>query len=360
MKKVSLNPFDKIPARCEGVVSVYADYKHFNELFRDEDIPAYGNLLELSGSISNGGWIDLSGGNGPEVYNEGSRSVQSSAHDQLHPKTHKTDKFDKKNYQKEDNHNPSEDDMKATLISLFSSDKLTLWLSSHGAHTPLHYDTYGCNLVVQLSGRKRWRLWPPSSQSDPTLLPPQKSPISQACTAPQHLKLTCSRIPYEESSIYSTYDPRSNDPQNNIVPSYDFMIEEGDILFIPKHYWHFVETDSELSLSLNLWLPVPLPLPSTEQLHCGIYQNDQRSKSAGRGHVDGGKNDNGETFVEGLQINGKEGDEDRNGIEIIEDDQKLKPVVKDTYSRLAEAATRMVFGALKGSVSRCFETDDIR
>ena len=329
-------------------------------MFRDDDIPAYGNLSELLGLIPNGTGSDLLGGNGREAHNEGNRSFHGSVHEQLHPKTNETEKFDQRINQQEDDYDLSEDNTKAKLISLFSSDKLTLWLSSQGAHTPLHYDTYGCNLVVQLSGRKRWRLWPPSSQSDSALLPPQKSPISQACTAPQHLKLSCSRIPYEESSIYSTYDPRSNDPQNYIAPSYDFMIEEGDILFIPKHYWHFVETDSELSLSINLWLPVPLPHPLTEQLHCGIYQNDQRSKSGGRCHVDGGRNDNGETLVEGLQINSKEGDEDRKGIELIEDNQKVEPVVKDTYSRLAEAATRMVFGALKGSVSRCFETDDIR
>jgi oxalate decarboxylase/phosphoglucose isomerase-like protein (cupin superfamily) len=34
---------------------------------------------------------------------------------------------------------------------------------------------------------------------------------------------------------------------------------QGDVLFIPKHYWHFVETVSDLSLSINVWLPVPVP-----------------------------------------------------------------------------------------------------
>ena len=39
----------------------------------------------------------------------------------------------------------------------------TLWVGSRGCHTPLHYDTYGRNLVAQLHGTKRWTLFPPSA-----------------------------------------------------------------------------------------------------------------------------------------------------------------------------------------------------
>jgi hypothetical protein len=35
----------------------------------------------------------------------------------------------------------------------------TLWLGSRGAWTQCHQDSYGCNLVAQLHGEKRWRLW---------------------------------------------------------------------------------------------------------------------------------------------------------------------------------------------------------
>ena len=57
----------------------------------------------------------------------------------------------------------------------------TLWVGSEGAHTPCHYDTYGCNLVAQISGRKRWILFPPSDTP--------------------HMYAT--RVPYEESSVFS-------------------------------------------------------------------------------------------------------------------------------------------------------------
>ena len=57
----------------------------------------------------------------------------------------------------------------------------TLWVGSEGAYTPCHYDTYGCNLVAQVWGRKKWTLF---------------SPSDSACLYP-------TRVPYEESSVFS-------------------------------------------------------------------------------------------------------------------------------------------------------------
>lgn len=57
----------------------------------------------------------------------------------------------------------------------------TIWIGSDGASTPLHMDTYGCNLIAQLSGKKSWTMFHPNDTD----------------------KLYPSRIPYEESSIFS-------------------------------------------------------------------------------------------------------------------------------------------------------------
>ena len=65
----------------------------------------------------------------------------------------------------------------------------TLWVGSDEAYTPCHYDTYGCNLVAQLSGKKRWLLFPPEDT--------------------KHLYPT--RIPYEESSIFSQVNIQNPD-----------------------------------------------------------------------------------------------------------------------------------------------------
>ena len=57
----------------------------------------------------------------------------------------------------------------------------TLWIGSKGAYTPCHYDTYGCNIVAQLWGVKKWTLY---------------SPLDSV-----HLYPT--RVPFEESSVFS-------------------------------------------------------------------------------------------------------------------------------------------------------------
>ncbi|KAG8432143.1 hypothetical protein GDO86_016685, partial [Hymenochirus boettgeri] len=57
----------------------------------------------------------------------------------------------------------------------------TLWIGSSGANTPCHVDTYGCNVVLQVEGRKTWHLFPP--EDTPCMFP--------------------TRRPYEESSIFS-------------------------------------------------------------------------------------------------------------------------------------------------------------
>lgn len=57
----------------------------------------------------------------------------------------------------------------------------TLWVGSEGANTPCHFDTYGCNYVAQLSGKKKWILFSPQDSD----------------------KLYPTRVPYEESSVFS-------------------------------------------------------------------------------------------------------------------------------------------------------------
>ncbi|CAM9161881.1 unnamed protein product, partial [Hapterophycus canaliculatus] len=114
----------------------------------------------------------------------------------------------------------------------------TLWFGTGGSHTPLHYDTYGVNLVAQLHGRKKWLLFPPAATAS----------------------LSPTRVPYEESSVFSQIDARSPDIRR--FPRYDeanavaVTLEPGDILFVPKHWWHFVEA-VETSLSVNVWVDAP-------------------------------------------------------------------------------------------------------
>ncbi|CAF4409776.1 unnamed protein product, partial [Adineta steineri] len=102
------------------------------------------------------------------------------------------------------------------------------WIGSQGSHTPCHYDTYGINFVAQILGRKRWLLFPPDSA------------ISQLQT----------RIPYEESSVYLDIEPMILDKFHNI-DVYDITLEPGDVLFVPKHWWHFVSSIDSITISVN-------------------------------------------------------------------------------------------------------------
>jgi hypothetical protein len=48
-EKKKKNPFHALPPRSENLISVYADYKHFNELFIDinKNAPSYGKFKDL-------------------------------------------------------------------------------------------------------------------------------------------------------------------------------------------------------------------------------------------------------------------------------------------------------------------------
>ena len=114
----------------------------------------------------------------------------------------------------------------------------TFWLGTAGAHTPCHFDTYGCNLVAQITGRKRWILYPP--EDTPYLEP--------------------TRVPYEESSVYSriNFEKWSHDVIPNVAGTHPHVVEllPGDVLFVPRHWWHHVQ-NLELSISINIWLERP-------------------------------------------------------------------------------------------------------
>lgn len=112
----------------------------------------------------------------------------------------------------------------------------TLWIGSLGAHTPCHLDTYGCNLVFQVQGRKRWHLFPP--EDTPFLYP--------------------TRIPYEESSVFSKINVVNPDlkrfPQFRKARRHMVTLSPGQVLFVPRHWWHYVESIDPVTVSINSWI----------------------------------------------------------------------------------------------------------
>ncbi|KAM3962508.1 HSPB1 associated protein 1 [Aphomia sociella] len=111
----------------------------------------------------------------------------------------------------------------------------TLWVGSSGAHTPAHQDTYGINIVTQLYGTKRWILFPPETGG---------------------LKPT--RVPYEESSVYSElnfYCPNNMDAFNGLTGGRMVELRPGDALLVPRGWWHYVQNTDTFNIALNMWLP---------------------------------------------------------------------------------------------------------
>ena len=118
----------------------------------------------------------------------------------------------------------------------------TLWAGTEGAITACHQDTYGENLVCQLAGTKVWSLFSPADSD----------------------KLRPSRVPYEESSVFSLVNlkhlERNTQPvldQLRGAACYSVTLQPGDVLFVPHQWWHQVTTVSPWSLSVNTWLPHP-------------------------------------------------------------------------------------------------------
>ncbi|KAL5009804.1 hypothetical protein ScPMuIL_012109 [Solemya velum] len=122
----------------------------------------------------------------------------------------------------------------------------TIWIGSESASTPLHYDTYGFNLVAQICGRKRWVLFPPKDTQN----------------------LYPTRIPYEESSVFSEVNLKCPDTiKHKRVKNCHFHVvtlEPGQVLYVPRHWWHFVEC-LEDSVSINTW--VEMPEDNVSRLH---------------------------------------------------------------------------------------------
>ena len=155
----------------------------------------------------------------------------------------------------------ADDDQRRSAPS--DGSRSTLWLGSAGASTPTHYDSYGVNLVAQLSGTKRWRLWPPTNASA----------IASAAMRP-------SRVPYEESSVFCDDDDDDDDdddfgsgddavvrsapcgsegagahaPNAPADECWRVDLAAGELLYVPRHWWHRVVTTSPHALSINMWL----------------------------------------------------------------------------------------------------------
>lgn len=110
-----------------------------------------------------------------------------------------------------------------------------LWMGGAGTRSPLHFDRQD-NFAVMLHGKKRWMFFPPGTEG-------LYYPSSRMMTSTMH------------------FSPVNvNNPNPDRFPLYDSAkaiavdLEEGDILYNPPGWWHYVSSPAN-SVMLNFfWL----------------------------------------------------------------------------------------------------------
>ncbi|KAJ8491128.1 hypothetical protein OPV22_012849 [Ensete ventricosum] len=108
---------------------------------------------------------------------------------------------------------------------------LNAWFGPLGTVTPLHHDPHH-NLFAQVVGRKYIRLYPGSASEN--LYPHEESML---CNSSQ---VDLDNIDYQEF------------PKVEGLEFIDCVLEEGEMLYIPPKWWHYVRSLST-SFSVSFW-----------------------------------------------------------------------------------------------------------
>jgi len=126
------------------------------------------------------------------------------------------------------------------LVEIMPSDRdlskdsaiLTVWIGGGGTTTHTHYDAFH-NFFVQLYGRKRFLLFPPSAHSLLYLYPNAHPSYRQ------------SQLNFDELDIRKF-------PRFHNVSALEILLEAGDVLYLPPYWFHRVIAE-ELSISVSFW-----------------------------------------------------------------------------------------------------------
>ena len=172
-----------------------------------------------------------------------------------------------------DKNNSNNDNNKNTSVKAVGYGRLysvMMWLGPRGCVSPLHFDPLD-NCFMQHQGRKRVLLFPPSSspssnepsfwhyaghegqQSNTSPINPEILDWQQSTTEQQRQDNTSS----SDSTIYDTATFKSyskNYPLffNDAPTRQECLLHPGDLLYIPKKWWHHVRS-IDTSASINVW-----------------------------------------------------------------------------------------------------------
>jgi [protein]-arginine 3-hydroxylase / protease len=116
------------------------------------------------------------------------------------------------------------------LRRIFRQQEL-LWMGPKGCVSALHFDALP-NFNVQFFGRKRWVIFPKEQQEN--LYVPSRQSLPHF-----------SPIDYENPDL-------ERFPKFREATPIEFVLEPGEVLFLPRGWVHYVST-IDFSISMNLW-----------------------------------------------------------------------------------------------------------
>lgn len=128
-----------------------------------------------------------------------------------------------------DRHPELQDDLDHRWLDAFNKPfsfgkKHYLFIGGKGTKTPLHNE-FPSVLYVQVKGRKKWIMYPPG---DRIFFDPRAE---------------------RKTYFYSEANPEKPDDQRyplfRYAKKYEFVMDEGDVLWFPPFHWHHVENLSE-------------------------------------------------------------------------------------------------------------------
>ncbi len=121
----------------------------------------------------------------------------------------------------------------------------SLWVGDEGCTTPLHQDGLD-NVVYQIKGSKKWIIIHPY-YSD-ILNTKQPFPDTDPNLFTSTVDLETIMETFEKEKFYNTYQVQ------------EIILNEGEALFLPAGWFHFVITVSD-SITLNFWADSKLTKP---------------------------------------------------------------------------------------------------